>query len=101
MGKKEQENCSIGGGKPSPYSIVFNGMTTPHKIERAYRSREKLHHHCRNRKHNKCRLDEAQNAFCFTRVGYPCSSASQSQSTHCGEMYESREGILPTHNSPE
>lgn len=75
MKPKDKGKSSNGSGNTSTSSTIVVDVLTTHRIEMALPFRNQFHHHHKQRRVDKCRAAETQNAFCCTR-GDDCSSSA-------------------------
>ena len=75
MKPKDKGKSSNGSGDTSTSSTIVVDVPTTHRIEMALPFRNQFHHHHKQRRVDKCRAAETQNAFCCTR-GDDCGSSA-------------------------
>lgn len=75
MKPKDKGKSPNGSGDTLKSSTIVVDVPTTHRIEMALPFRNQFHHHHKQRRVDKCRAAETQNAFCCTR-GDDCSSSA-------------------------
>ena len=75
MKPKDKGKSPNGSGDTLKSSTIVVDVLTTHRIEMALPFRNQFHHHHKQRRVDKCRAAETQNAFCCTR-GDDCSSSA-------------------------
>ena len=75
MKPKDKGKSSNGSGDTLKSSTKVVDVPTTHRIEMALPFRNQFHHHHKQRRVDKCRATETQNAFCCTR-GDDCGSSA-------------------------